>query len=320
MQRQDESRPPVRSQAQLDAYIARKGDDATEREIRVPKTCASCPLDVLHLDDDFLIIGKPVDVRMDGEFDVTVEKLVRYWLPPLAEKELKWVHQLDFATSGVLCIGLNRQAAGRACQAFQELRAEKTYLAVVEGAVEACSYTLREFSGPEEAARWDFSPQGQPAGAGGDSQGDGTRGQRTKKGNPGVQYKPPHSFFVEEQRRLRHSLELSDGSSGSKGVGEGAGGRELSAEEMAVALTPWPKAKHNSAIMKPFWEASQRDREERAAQSREEEFRAAQGAPDAGIFRVPGDSLRTFRVDASVAQVPGDFRMRIGGTLPALPA
>lgn len=39
---------------------------------------------------------KPADVRMDGSFDVTVEKLIRHWCPTLEEKDLKWVHQLDF--------------------------------------------------------------------------------------------------------------------------------------------------------------------------------------------------------------------------------
>lgn len=33
---------------------------------------------------------------MDGSFDVTVEKLIRHWCPTLEEKDLKWVHQLDF--------------------------------------------------------------------------------------------------------------------------------------------------------------------------------------------------------------------------------
>lgn len=33
---------------------------------------------------------------MDGNFDVAVDKLIRYWCPTLEDKELKWVHQLDF--------------------------------------------------------------------------------------------------------------------------------------------------------------------------------------------------------------------------------
>lgn len=33
---------------------------------------------------------------MDGNFDVAVDKLIRHWCPTLEDKELKWVHQLDF--------------------------------------------------------------------------------------------------------------------------------------------------------------------------------------------------------------------------------
>ncbi|CAN0520458.1 unnamed protein product, partial [Ectocarpus sp. 8 AP-2014] len=40
------------------------------------------------------------------------------------------------ATSGVLCVALHREAAARGCEAFRERRAKKSYLAVVQGAVD----------------------------------------------------------------------------------------------------------------------------------------------------------------------------------------
>lgn len=46
-------------------------------------------------------VTQPTDVRMDGDFDLTIEKLIRHWCPQLAGKDLKWVHQLDF---GELCL------------------------------------------------------------------------------------------------------------------------------------------------------------------------------------------------------------------------
>lgn len=33
----------------------------------------------------------------------------RRWCPSTASLPLKWIHQLDYATSGVLCIGLSRK-------------------------------------------------------------------------------------------------------------------------------------------------------------------------------------------------------------------
>ena len=65
---------------------------------------------------------------------VTVEKLVRRAFPALGDgAPMRFVHQLDFATSGVLAVGLDRPAAAAACRAFETGAAEKTYLALLEG-------------------------------------------------------------------------------------------------------------------------------------------------------------------------------------------
>jgi 23S rRNA-/tRNA-specific pseudouridylate synthase len=87
---------------------------------------------ILSLNKNYCVINKPYDVRMDGEFDITVEKLVSKWLE-CNSKDLKWIHQLDYATSGVLCIGLNRQATAVAQTAFENRLTEKSYLAVLQG-------------------------------------------------------------------------------------------------------------------------------------------------------------------------------------------
>ncbi|KAK1736225.1 hypothetical protein QTG54_012825 [Skeletonema marinoi] len=49
----------------------------------------------------------------------------------LKDDPFRTVHQLDYATSGVLLMGKHRKAAGAACISFQERRAKKTYVAVV---------------------------------------------------------------------------------------------------------------------------------------------------------------------------------------------
>jgi 23S rRNA-/tRNA-specific pseudouridylate synthase len=55
---------------------------------------------VLYKSKNFLIINKPPFIRMNGDFDITVEKIVTLILPYIPVSNLKWVHQLDFATSG----------------------------------------------------------------------------------------------------------------------------------------------------------------------------------------------------------------------------
>lgn len=44
---------------------------------------------------------------------------------------LRFCHQLDFSTSGALCVALNKAAAGSAYKCFKERRVTKAYLALV---------------------------------------------------------------------------------------------------------------------------------------------------------------------------------------------
>lgn len=89
------------------------------------------------------MIDKPHNVRMNGDFPVTVEKLVSSWLSldPIA---LKWVHQLDHATSGTLCIALNKRAAAIASRSFVLRQVKKEYLAVLEGHLQMSSFPILE--------------------------------------------------------------------------------------------------------------------------------------------------------------------------------
>ena len=98
---------------------------------------------LLFLNDDFVVINKPPDVRMDGQFNVTVERLLLSW--GVGEVGgLKWVHQLDYATSGCLCVGLNRRAAAAASLSFELRAVKKRYLALVEGHVFPEAWPLAE--------------------------------------------------------------------------------------------------------------------------------------------------------------------------------
>lgn len=43
------------------------------------------------------------------------------------------VHQLDYATSGIYVLALNKKAASEASQLFRERTVKKTYVALVNG-------------------------------------------------------------------------------------------------------------------------------------------------------------------------------------------
>ena len=55
---------------------------------------------------------------------------------------IRFVHQLDNATSGVLVAASNKRAAGAAAKLFRERKAQKTYLAIVFGHPEEDEWTV----------------------------------------------------------------------------------------------------------------------------------------------------------------------------------
>jgi len=136
---------PIRSTAAAEAIIARKKREGScgALEPRSPsmngkrarrggfQSLEEAQVPVLHESEDFLVINKPPDFRLDGDFAVTVNKFVRGRIPKLDKP--RWIHQLDFATSGVLCIGLKKLSAGNACGLFRERLTRKFYLALVRG-------------------------------------------------------------------------------------------------------------------------------------------------------------------------------------------
>ncbi|KAL9641875.1 hypothetical protein ABK040_000255 [Willaertia magna] len=96
---------------------------------------------------DIIVIDKPYDLHIDGEYDVTVEKLVNEQYPEMInpkeeiqhkkgqeiKRKLKFCHQLDYATSGILCLAFTRKSCASISTNFQERKAKKYYLAIVQG-------------------------------------------------------------------------------------------------------------------------------------------------------------------------------------------
>jgi hypothetical protein len=106
------------------------------------------PKSVVSLDTNYCLINKPAHVRMSGNFSITVEKLMQHWISGVEIKDLKWIHQLDYATSGVLCVGLNRKAAALASCAFASRTVQKQYLAVLQGHLDITAYPLPDSPEP----------------------------------------------------------------------------------------------------------------------------------------------------------------------------
>jgi RluA family pseudouridine synthase len=86
---------------------------------------------ILHRDDDVLVVDKPagmLTVPGRGDASVALSVAVREIAP-----EALPVHRLDRDTSGVVVFALGRAAHRALNAAFADRRAEKTYLALVDG-------------------------------------------------------------------------------------------------------------------------------------------------------------------------------------------
>ena len=81
---------------------------------------------------------KQHDLHMDHATEpVTLMTQLNHNLPHLADPKtafgFRHVHQLDFATSGVLCVATTKKAAGNASKLFSARLTSKFYLALVDG-------------------------------------------------------------------------------------------------------------------------------------------------------------------------------------------
>ncbi|KAM3864196.1 RNA pseudouridylate synthase domain-containing protein 1 [Diretmus argenteus] len=106
-------------------------------------------LRVLCQNDDYIIVDKHWDIRIDSKMwyeKHTVQGQLRHRFPQLADPDtyygFRFCHQLDFSTSGALCVALNKAAAGRAYRCFKDRTVTKAYLSLVRGWVEEETQTL----------------------------------------------------------------------------------------------------------------------------------------------------------------------------------
>ncbi|XP_029364780.1 RNA pseudouridylate synthase domain-containing protein 1 [Echeneis naucrates] len=106
-------------------------------------------LHVLYQSNDYIVVDKHWDIRIDSKMwyeKHTVQAQLRHHFPQLADPStyygFRFCHQLDFSTSGALCVALNKAAAGQAYRCFKDRTVTKAYLALIRGWVEEQIQTL----------------------------------------------------------------------------------------------------------------------------------------------------------------------------------
>jgi len=245
----------------------------------------------LYESSDYIIVNKPPDVRMNGDFDVTVEKLVQHHRPALKDVEQKWAHRLDYATSGVLCVGLTKEGTSKAARCFEDKTAKKVYLAVVEGIVDWSKVRTRTRAEVDAI--------------------DAKGSKKRKKGGGGVQYKNASSFFQERQGVLKRRV---------------AEGCNLSEEEAILLETPWKIIKRAKVEVESNPSSLVQERSICEALAEEARVKAVEAAAaemskiedtseGLGIWRwADGEEAIGEKVilDYPVAEITGDFKMQCG--------
>ncbi|NXP53587.1 RUSD1 protein, partial [Heliornis fulica] len=111
-------------------------------------------LSILYQSSDFIVVNKHWDIRIDSKMwyeTLTLQSQLKYRFPELADPDtyygFRFCHQLDFSTSGALCVALNKAAAGSAYKCFKDRLVTKAYLALVRGHVSQSRMTIRHAIG-----------------------------------------------------------------------------------------------------------------------------------------------------------------------------
>ncbi|XP_043491349.1 RNA pseudouridylate synthase domain-containing protein 1-like [Polistes fuscatus] len=97
---------------------------------------------ILYSSNNFLVVHKPYDMFINSnspERKNTLQFVLKEMFPnlanPMLSHEFHFVHRLDYATSGIICIALNKRAARAASIAFEKQQVQKYYLALLHGHV-----------------------------------------------------------------------------------------------------------------------------------------------------------------------------------------
>ncbi|CAI5729516.1 unnamed protein product [Hyaloperonospora brassicae] len=213
--------------AAVDESVERRSDERGG-----PTSIEQLKLRILARSDHYVVLNKGPDERMDGAFDVTLEKALARDFPEV--EKFRWIHQLDFATSGVLIVGTSKAATATCCRLFREKQVQKEYLAVVRGHLPSNPLDSADRAGaPAKACTFsklglliqDMEEMERLR-----NQQRGSRVHQKMSGYPRGARNGPNLFTMEQARLLRESR---------RGDGTRACARELTPAELAFTTMAW---------------------------------------------------------------------------------
>lgn len=133
---------------------------------------------IIYRSENFLAVDKPYDMYINSNnpdrkvriflfetrlkyycvnqtlhFQNTLQLELRKMLPDLVNLKLRhefhFVHRLDYPTSGVMCIALNKKAARAASSAFENKKVQKFYVALVHGLIHESHIVINKSIGQQ---------------------------------------------------------------------------------------------------------------------------------------------------------------------------
>jgi tRNA pseudouridine32 synthase / 23S rRNA pseudouridine746 synthase len=123
---------PLETEANGESYTAL-------RELQLRRSVVDFEQLVVFEDERFIVVNKPFDLRIDTGHAhdcvwSTLSDVLRvYRGPHRVPQPLKFCHQLDYSTSGIITIAKTRAAAALAAREFETRRTVKYYSALVLG-------------------------------------------------------------------------------------------------------------------------------------------------------------------------------------------
>lgn len=205
---------PIPIEALIEPLAPRKADDEGVKTTRIPAFQEPVAIKVLHQCEDLVIVCKPYDLRIDGRgFGQTLERFLMNQIPM---EKFRLVHQLDFATSGVITLGLTKKGAAKAGVLFLRRQTVKFYVAIGVGHCEKplgeqFTVTLPIGEVPEDF-RMKIAQEGKPAETlviplfNGHAKSSLQRGEQ--KGEQTVHNMPICLFLLQPISGRRHQLRL----------------------------------------------------------------------------------------------------------------
>ena len=114
-------------------------------------------MEIIYLDGDILVCVKPARVLSTDEPGGLPDLLRQELGDPKAD--VRTVHRLDRVVSGLMVLARNARAASELSRQIRDNEFDKEYMAVIHGAPEETSGTLRDLLGRDKARRMTYVAQ-----------------------------------------------------------------------------------------------------------------------------------------------------------------